>query len=60
MKIGRFLFESNSIKTTIIMEKLLDILTDDKKSLEGLPLWVYVIGFPAALIVLCALAELFK
>jgi hypothetical protein len=42
------------------MEKLIDILTDDKKSLEGLPLWVYVIGFPAALIVLCAIVELFK
>lgn len=36
-----------------IMKKLIEILTNENKSFEDLPTWVWVIAAPAALVVMC-------
>ncbi len=37
------------------MKELIDILTSEDKSFEGLPWWVYMFVAPAALILMCAI-----
>ena len=36
-----------------IMKELIEILTNEDKSFEGLPMWVYVFALPAALVLAC-------
>ena len=40
-------------KNDRIMKELIDILMDDNKSFEGLPKWVWMVAFPAALVLAC-------
>ena len=35
------------------MKELIEILTNENKSFEGLPKWVWVIAAPAALVLSC-------
>jgi hypothetical protein len=35
------------------MKELIEILTSEDKSFEGLPTWVYVFAIPAALVLTC-------
>lgn len=35
------------------MKELIDILTSEDKSFEGLPWWMYALVMPAALVILC-------
>ena len=35
------------------MKELIDILTNEDKSFEGLPSWVYVFAIPSALVLMC-------
>lgn len=35
------------------MKELIEILTNEDKSFEGLPTWVYVFAIPAALVLMC-------
>jgi len=35
------------------MKELIEILTNEDKSFEGLPMWVYVFALPAALMLAC-------
>lgn len=35
------------------MKELIDILTSENKSFEGLPWWVYMFAAPAALVLCC-------
>lgn len=37
------------------MKQLFDILTNDSKSLDGMPWWVYMFVLPAGLVVLMAI-----
>ena len=38
------------------MKELIDMLFDDNKSFDGIPWWVYMFIFPAALVLLMAVA----
>jgi len=42
----------NNLKDTI-MKELIDILTSEDKSFDGLPKWVWLIAAPAALVLMC-------
>ena len=42
----------NNLKDTI-MKELIEILTNEDKSFEGLPMWVYVFAIPAGLLLMC-------
>ena len=35
------------------MKELIEILTNEDKSFEGLPKWVYILAMPAALVLMC-------
>jgi hypothetical protein len=35
------------------MKELIDILTNEDKSFDGMPWWVYVFVMPAALVLMC-------
>lgn len=35
------------------MENLLEILTNEDKSFDGLPKWVYIFAIPAGLVLMC-------
>ena len=35
------------------MKELIEILTNEDKSFDGLPWWVYAIVMPAALVLMC-------
>lgn len=35
------------------MKELIEILTNENKSFEGLPKWVYIFALPAALVLAC-------
>jgi hypothetical protein len=35
------------------MKELIEILTNEDKSFEGLPKWVYIFAIPAALVLAC-------
>lgn len=35
------------------MKELIDILTSEKKSFEGLPWWMYAIVMPAGFVLMC-------
>jgi hypothetical protein len=35
------------------MKELIEILTNENKSFEGVPTWVWVIAAPAALVLAC-------
>ena len=35
------------------MKELIEILTNEDKSFDGLPMWVYVFAIPAALVLMC-------
>ena len=37
----------------MIMKELIEILTNDDKSFDGLPKWVYIFSMPAALVLMC-------
>ena len=39
------------------MKELIDILTSEDKSFEGLPWWVYAIMMPAGLVLMCMIGE---
>jgi len=39
------------------MKELIDILTSEDKSFDGLPWWVYAFVMPAALVLMCAIGE---
>ena len=40
------------LKNTI-MKELIEILTNEEKSFEGLPKWVYMFAIPAGLVLMC-------
>ena len=40
-------------KIYTIMKELIEILTNEDKSFEGLPKWVYIFAIPAALVLMC-------
>ena len=40
-------------KINTIMKELIDILTSEDKSFEGLPWWMYMFVAPAALVLMC-------
>jgi hypothetical protein len=40
-------------KIYTIMKELIEILTNEDKSFEGLPKWVYIFAMPAALVLMC-------
>ena len=42
----------NNLKDTI-MKELIEILTSEDKSFDGLPKWVYIFAIPAALVLAC-------
>jgi len=42
----------NNLKDTI-MKELIDILTSEDKSFDGLPKWVYIFAIPAGLVLMC-------
>ena len=42
----------NNLKDTI-MKELIEILTNEDKSFDGLPMWVYVFAIPAGLLLMC-------
>ena len=42
----------NNLKDTI-MKELIEILTNEDKSFEGLPKWVYIFAIPAGLLLMC-------
>ena len=50
-----FYFESflKQLNTYTIMKELIDILTSEDKSFDGLPAWVWLIAAPAALVLAC-------
>ena len=35
------------------MKEMIDILTNEDKSFEGMPWWVYMFVMPLALVILC-------
>ena len=35
------------------MKELIEVLTNEDKSFEGLPMWVYMFAMPAALVLMC-------
>ena len=35
------------------MKELIEILTNEDKSFDGLPTWVYVFAIPSALVLMC-------
>ena len=35
------------------MKELIEILTNEEKSFEGLPNWVYMFAIPAGLVLMC-------
>ena len=35
------------------MKELIEILTNEEKSFEGLPKWVYMFAIPAGLVLMC-------
>ena len=39
------------------MKELIEILTSEDKSFDGLPWWVYAFVMPAALVLMCAIVE---
>ena len=40
-------------KIYTIMKELIEILTNEDKSFEGLPKWVYIFAIPAGLLLAC-------
>jgi hypothetical protein len=59
---GVFLFaiQSQSKRRTLLttkynktMKELIEILTNEDKSFEGLPKWVYIFAIPAGLLLAC-------
>jgi len=42
----------NNLKDTT-MKELIDILTSEDKSFDGLPKWVYIFAIPAGLVLMC-------
>ena len=40
-------------KIYTIMKELIEILTNEDKSFDGLPKWVYIFALPAALVLAC-------
>jgi hypothetical protein len=50
----RFLLEILlTTKINTIMKELIDILTSEDKSFDGMPWWVYMFVAPAALVLMC-------
>ena len=39
------------------MKELIDILTSEDKSFDGLPMWVYMFAIPAGLVLMCMICE---
>jgi TRAP-type C4-dicarboxylate transport system permease small subunit len=39
------------------MKELIDILTSEDKSFDGLPMWVYMFAIPAGLVLMCMIGE---
>ena len=35
------------------MKELIEILTSEDKSFDGLPMWVYIFAIPAGLVLMC-------
>lgn len=35
------------------MKELIEILTNEEKSFEGMPKWVYMFAIPAGLVLMC-------
>ena len=54
-EVRRFFSTSLTTKINTIMKELIDILTSEDKSFEGLPWLVYMFVAPAALILMCAI-----
>ena len=50
---GFLLQTSLTTKINTIMKELIDILTSEDKSFEGLPWWVYMFVAPAAFVLMC-------
>jgi hypothetical protein len=46
----RYYSQLNIVK---IMKELIEILTNEDKSFEGLPKWVYIFAVPAGLLLAC-------
>ena len=46
----------NNLKDTT-MKELIDILTSEDKSFDGMPWWVYMFVMPAALVLMCMIGE---
>ena len=46
----RYYSQLNIVK---IMKELIEILTSEDKSFEGLPKWVYIFAIPAGLLLAC-------
>ena len=42
------------------MKELFEILTNEDKSFEGLPKWVYIFAIPAALVLACMIGGTFS
>ena len=42
----------NNLKDTT-MKEMIDILTSEDKSFDGLPKWVYIFAIPAGLVLMC-------
>ena len=38
------------------MKELIEILTNEEKSFEGLPKWVYMFAIPAGLVLMCMIS----
>ena len=56
MKVAGFFSKIRSLLTTKYiktMKELIEILTSEDKSLEGLPKWVYIFAIPTALLLAC-------
>ena len=56
MKVAGFFSKIRTLLTTKYnktMKELIEILTNEDKSFEGLPKWVYIFAIPAGLLLAC-------